>query len=54
MAIYSDVSRALDVFSTEPGAILYRDDDGWRALSPGNPGDILVIGDDNKPHWEAP
>lgn len=44
-------SRSLDVFSQTPGAILYRGPEGWRALEPGTPGQVLAIGDDRLPYW---
>lgn len=49
-----EVSKALDIISPEPGAILYRGPDWWEALPPGNPGQILVVDADGFPEWQDP
>ena len=55
MAHVERISRSLDVFSQEVGAILVRDQDVWRALSPGPDGSILVSrGPGQLPEWGAP
>ncbi len=46
-----DMSRALDVFVQVPGGILFRGVDGWSGLSPGLPGQILMISADGLPAW---
>lgn len=46
--------EALDVLGQTPGSILYRDQDRWRALEPGNIGDVLAIDTDGMPGWFDP
>lgn len=42
----------LDLISAEPGAILYRDKDRWRALLPGAIGQVLTLNDVLMPSWQ--
>lgn len=44
----------LDTLGTTPGMILYRGQDRWYALPPGNVGDILVLQTTLLPAWQAP
>lgn len=44
----------LDMFSDQPGALLYRGPDGWEALLPGNAGDVLTLNDNLLPSWQPP
>lgn len=47
----ADLSRSLDVFGQKPGSILIRTTEGWRALPPGEIGQVLAIGEDGLPSW---
>lgn len=45
----------LDMISQEAGTVLYRDQNGWFALSPGNNGDVLTYDSKNfAPSWQKP
>lgn len=48
------IQEALDVLSQTPGAILYRDEDRWRALEPTQVGDVLALDTDLLPGWFPP
>lgn len=48
------IREGLDVLGQTPGSILYRDADRWRALEPGNPGEVLAIDVDGMPGWFPP
>lgn len=51
-AVQNDVSRALDVISDVPGAMLVRGPDGWQAILPGAPGQALVMpAEGDVPEW---
>lgn len=41
-ALY-DLSRTLDLFSSQPGALMYRTAEGWRGIEPGTPDQVLTI-----------
>lgn len=43
----ADAQTLLDAISAAPGSMLFRGTDGWQALAPGDPGDILAVGDDS-------
>ncbi|WP_322799219.1 hypothetical protein [Thermoflexus sp.] len=43
MAHVERISKSLDVFTRTKGAILFRGDEVWTALSPGSDGDVLTI-----------
>lgn len=49
-----DLSDQLDVLSQTPGAIIYRGEDRWLALEPGDIGDVLALDDDLMPYWAKP
>jgi len=49
MAARRDASRALDFLTTEPGAILVRQDELWGGLLPGQPGSVLTAGEPGQP-----
>lgn len=53
-AVAARLREALEVFSTSPGAILFRGPDRWQALEPGPLGWVLIIGSDGLPTWEDP
>lgn len=45
------IREGLDVLGQTPGSILYRDEDRWRALEPGEIGQVLAIDTDGMPGW---
>lgn len=51
MATLLDVSNLLDIIGASPGMILYRDQEVWRALAPGQPGQVLLIDSEGIPFW---
>lgn len=51
---YNLLQQLLDVLSQTPGAIIYRDIDGWKALEPTQAGDVLTLNNDLLPEWQAP
>jgi len=49
------IQGLLDTISNVPGTILYRDNDTWRGLEPGVPGQVLQTnGPAEVPTWENP
>lgn len=54
MALEDELREALDAIGSEPGSILVRGTDAWIALPPGDPGDVLIIGEGGLPKWEKP
>jgi len=46
--------KALDVLGQEPGSILVRGANRWKALPPGEIGQVLAIGEDGMPGWYWP
>lgn len=51
---YTDLQRLLDSLSQTPGSILYRDDNAWKALPPGEIGQVLAIDNNLRPYWAWP
>ena len=47
------IRKGLDVIGSEPGSILYRGDDYWKALPPGSEGQVLGVSVDGLPEWQA-
>lgn len=45
------IQLMLDIISDQPGAILYRDNDRWKALMPTTPGYILTLNESLMPEW---
>jgi len=45
------IQAFLDSLAQVPGSIVYRDVVNWVGLPPGDPGDILTVGNDNRPGW---
>lgn len=53
--VMTEVSQALDVLAREPGSILYRSEDGWIGLLPGQSGNVLALeGSPPRPIWTPP
>ena len=50
-ADFAELQRLLDMISDQPGAILYRADDRWRALVPDRPGLVLTLNERRMPAW---
>lgn len=51
-AALTDVTRALDIISQTPGSILFRGNDFWTYIPPGQPGQVLASGGaDQPPFW---
>jgi|DewCreStandDraft_4_1066084.scaffolds.fasta_scaffold13453_7 hypothetical protein len=53
-AVRDDMSESFDVFGTQTGLLIVRKPEGWRALAPGVPGEVLVVTPDGLPGWAAP
>jgi hypothetical protein len=53
-AVRDEMSESFDVFGTESGLLIVRKPEGWRGLSPGLPGEVLVVTPDGVPGWIAP
>jgi hypothetical protein len=52
--MYEQLQGLLDVLSQTPGAIIYRDVDGWKALQPGSVGQVLTLNSELLPEWQTP
>jgi len=49
-----DVQLILDQIGTTPGMLVYRRPEGWRALAPGNTGQVLALNAAKLPVWVNP
>ena len=48
------LQKIMDVIGSTEGSILVRGPDRWITLTPGNIGDVLVIGPGGVPEWADP
>jgi hypothetical protein len=48
------ISQSLDAITAIPGSLMLRSSDRWIGIPPGQEGDILKIGADGYPAWQAP
>jgi len=53
MASMQDISDLLDALGQLKGMTLFRDETWWTSLPIGDPGDVMTVGPDGLPFWDA-